>query len=224
MFKFGKAVSVALVCFSVVLFSSSASAQNQDSGLYVGVVTGLGEGSLSSADDVIETAPGGHILGGRLGVNKVIRAWFVGAEADLVQSRIDGKESITNGGFETAFDADHSMLTTLRARIGRDLGRAVIYGTGGLAVARVTASVSVTDPTGARLGNQAVDNATHAGWALGAGLELPISRRVSFTGEYLRVDFPAESMTFDIGIHAQPMVEDAHFDMNVLRVGVNIRF
>jgi opacity protein-like surface antigen len=211
--------------FAVLLFlASPAYAQNAPlGGLYVGAVWGLGTGSLSTADNAIELSPDGHTLGGRIGFNKMTRSWLVGVEADWAKSNIDGKEKFTQSGFTTVFDADHKTLSTVRARVGKQAGNALLYGTGGLAIATVDASVSVTGPLG-RVGNLAVDSANHSGWVLGGGLELPISNRLSFTGEYLWVDFQAEELTFDIGVHARPMVEDAYFDMHALRLGVNVRF
>lgn len=225
MFACRTAVAAVVGISAALCVTSPANAQVQErSGLYGGVIAGLAKGSLRSNDGTIELNPAGHIYGLRVGFNKAKGAWLVGVEADIAQTQIDGIERFAAGGYETTFESDHAYLSTLRARIGHNLGSAVIYHTLGVAFADTKATVGVKGPDNSQIGNTARDEAGHVGFAFGAGLELPINKRVSLTSEWLNVDFPKEEMTFDIGIHPEPMREHAHFDFNSIRTGISIKF
>lgn len=217
-------VAVAFVLIFVVgsIPVMSAGAQ-PNRGLYYGVFGGLGDGSMRSADGTIELNPSGSVLGARVGFDKKLNAWLVGVEGDFAYSGLKGTERITISGFETAFDSDHDFIGTLRARLGKPVGQALVFATGGLAISRSEGVVAVRDMNNRQVGKTATDVADHFGIAFGAGVEVPITGRISFSGELMRVDFNKEVMSFDIGVHSTPMKEEANFDTNLIRLGLTIR-
>ena len=226
MLSFSSQYRVLAAAVTLGMFSSmpiqSVHAQTAD-GVYYGAFGGIGAGSMRSHDGLVELNPVGSVIGGRIGYSKKVNSWYVAGEADFALSSLEGTERVTISGYETAFDSDHDYLGTLRARLGRQLGQGLVFVTGGIALSESEGIVSVRGPDNQQIGTTAKDVSDHLGFTIGAGLELPITKRISFTGEIMRVDFKKEELTFDIGVHAEPMREEAHFDANIIRIGFNIR-
>jgi outer membrane immunogenic protein len=127
-------------------------------GMYLGVHAGYG-----FSDDL-----DGFTGGFQLGYNwQFSRNIVFGIEADATATDM-------NGGAAIPVHVDY--FATARARIGYTWDRTMIYGTGGLAYARVGA-FGVHD--------------SDTGWALGAGLEWAYSNAWSLKAEYLYYDIGA---------------------------------
>src|SRR5262249_58412162 len=89
---------------------------------------------------------------------------------------------------------DLEWFSTFQARGGFAWARVLIYGTGGLAVARIDSSTVVqfaTPGPGFLAGSPFAGQASvdRWGWAAGAGIEYAAFRNWSFKAEYLHLDF-----------------------------------
>jgi outer membrane immunogenic protein len=84
-------------------------------------------------------------------------------------------------------------FSTVRGRVGTTFGNLLLYGTGGLAIARINSSTNIAFGTDqfflAGNGFQGSDTTTRAGWAAGAGLEWALAPKWSLKAEYLHLDF-----------------------------------
>lgn len=96
---------------------------------------------------------------------------------------------------------------TVRGRLGYAFDRAMIYGTGGLAVGEV----GLETPAGS-------ESSTEVGWTLGAGLEMPINENFTARAEYLYTDLGEATGT----IAGTPFASE--FDSHTVRAGVTYKF
>ncbi len=176
-------------------------------GGYAGVHIGGGYGTSrndfangnSSGDFDID----GYLFGATLGYNWNYRPnVVVGIETDVSLSDIEGVTA--NGCCATAID----WLWTIRGRLGYDFNGIMPY---------ITAGIAVADIDAATVGGASV-NETTAGAAVGAGIEMRISPRMTLKGEYLFVDFE----TVDIPGSGGTVVSVD--DLSIFRVGMNYRF
>lgn len=141
------------------------------SGPYVGVQAGLGNGTLAlgpaGPDQVaLESGP---VYGLHAGYNFDLGSIVLGAEidynlADIVSEEIDGVVTVT-------------ALAHLKARVGYDLGSALVYGVGGMAYME-------TEWPGGFSGDL-----SDTGVFYGVGAEYMISSNWSAGVEYLYHDF-----------------------------------
>lgn len=131
------------------------------SGPYVGLTGGYGW-----ATTVPSTAPNNGWIGGAFaGANfQADSNLVVGIEGDFTATGKTG----TGGGATVTNPWD----ATLRGRIGFAMDRIMIYGTGGVAVGKVTATGGITG------------SATRVGWTAGAGVEAALSQHVTGRLEY----------------------------------------
>jgi outer membrane immunogenic protein len=131
-------------------------------------------------------------------------------------------------------------LGTLRPRIGfTPTERLLVYGTGGLAFARVEGSGGYDwheygfwwgapegdhnfDRSGAFSGK---DSSVRFGWTAGAGLEFAVTDRLTLKGEYLFVDLGSRTYNF---INPDDATESVSWKsvakMSFARVGLNYKF
>jgi outer membrane immunogenic protein len=84
-------------------------------------------------------------------------------------------------------------FSTVRGRVGTTFGRVLVYGTGGLAIARINSTTNIAFGTDqfflAGNGFQGSDAMTRPGWVAGAGLEWLVASKWSLKAEYLHLDF-----------------------------------
>jgi outer membrane immunogenic protein len=158
--------------------------------------------------------PDGVIAGGQLGYNWQMDSWLLGAEADIQWS--DQSDEIKNPpGFDDLARAtvDVQWFGTVRARLGVDFDRALLYATGGLAYGDVKYDVDDQGTTGN-------DTNTQWGWTAGLGAEYAITDMFTVKAEWLHVDLGEED--FD------PIDSDFEADVDtqfeVVRGGINILF
>lgn len=139
--------------------AAPAAAQSYSSrwdGFYGGV--GLGYGNFDS-DAAFSGDAEGFLGGVFLGYNRDYGDWVVGGEVSY-----DTSEADFDGGGEI------DDLWRLKLRLGRDYGRSLVYGVGGIGWAD------------ARIGGV---NRSENGWFLGAGIERAMTDRLSIGTEVL---------------------------------------
>jgi outer membrane immunogenic protein len=113
----------------------------------------------------------------------------------------------------------NTWLSTVRGRSGYALDRFLVYGTGGAVFGNVRANYP----------NNPVSSATKAGWTVGAGVEIALTRNWSAKGEYLFVNLADESCTTQCAIadvSGAPIVPNiaVKFNESIVRGGINYRF
>lgn len=155
-----------------------------------------------------------------------------GIEADLRWLDGDGSRTITReypAGAPATYtlknSADIDWLVTVRPRIGFASNQTMVYLTGGLAIADISARNSFTDDFVAL--STTNGSATEYGWTLGGGLEYAISNNWSIKGEYLYVDFgdlDTRSSTLNFNNNEVFAFRNDDFSMHVLSAGLNYRF
>jgi len=102
---------------------------------------------------------------------------------------------------------------TARAKIGFELGDAVIYGTGGLAFAGI--DVDLDDASG----HIDSDHGTQFGWTLGAGVSYLATEHLMLGVEYLYVDLGDDKYDFGSSGHS-----DVDINMHIIRGSVGFKF
>ena len=191
--------------------------------------------AYGSFDHVVRGVTGGA----QIGYNYQMHDGLVlGVETDL-----DG----TNTGFNRSYygndgagnnytgriQSQLDYLGTVRGRVGLPImgGRVMPYVTGGLAYGRVEGSSTFNCP-GCAPGEGGSFNAANeqVGWTAGAGVEYPVSHRLSLKVEYLYADFGHGGLNTPNGGLGGPGVSiynasaNQQLDDNVVRVGLNYHF
>ncbi|RUV03627.1 MAG: porin family protein [Mesorhizobium sp.] len=159
------------------------------SGFYVGAQLGYGWGDVDSHDvDILDPSfsdwadswkTDGVIGGIHIGYNQAFNSIVLGVEADIEASGASGSvDSTFAGNIKTDIDVQGS----LRARLGYAMGPALLYATGGLAVAHFDTKYDDGTTT---------DSSSHtkAGWTLGAGVEYAFAQNWTTRVEYRYSDF-----------------------------------
>jgi outer membrane immunogenic protein len=173
----------------------AASARNDWSGFYAGVVgggdwgrskhiqngkkfNGINASDLTSTFDV-----NGALLGASAGYNAQFAGmWLFGVESDMSWSNASGTASLIPP-FNPARQAGtkESWLATARVRLGVvPVDRWLAYVTGGVALADVKAQIINEDIT-------FTESHIRGGWTVGAGAEVALDRNWSAKLEYLHV-------------------------------------
>ncbi len=134
--------------------------------------------------------------------------WVYGVEADIGY----GHPSKTKTFGANTMKIEQGVSGTVRARAGYAIDRALIYGTGGLAVANFDTTVSNG------VVSQKADK-TRAGWVVGGGVEYAVTNQISVKGEYLYENFGKMDKTFaSVGATRNDLSD------HLVRVGVNYKF
>jgi len=204
------------------------------SGFYVGV-NGGGAAAFVTSEFSIVGNPAfasvknpltGGIGGGQIGVNWQTGAAVVGVEADMQASSLKGSLSAPCAAglcaipLAATYEQKVPWFGTVRGRLGVAWSGWLIYATGGYAYARLETDAFAGVP-GALAAFTEHDNRN--GWAAGTGIEVAIAPEWSFRLEYLYLDFGRTSTTM-LFPALPPIIDDAHFTMNVMRAGLNYRF
>ena len=220
------------------------------SGFYIGGHVGYawGEGDtlfeplptaaqfVNLATVTLDPDPRGWTGGFQGGYNWQSGHFVGGGEADFSWSRAKGIQTVTpitqnNGtpfpgaGFINA-SQNTKWFSTLRGRAGVAVGRGLLYGTGGLAFAKVNYTAD-TDfrPVGTTQYLAAVSK-TKRGWTVGYGFEFGISRHISWKGEYLYYRLGKETFTANATPLLPPFQVRYTFkaSADTLNTGINFRF
>ncbi len=137
----------------------------------------------------------GFVAGLAGGYNWQIGNLLLGLEADLQAVDLDGATHTgaihypaRSGQYTVTSFADTNWLFTARPRIGWVVpNNWMLYATGGVAVTQLHSNFSFVD-TNRTFESGSVD-APKAGYAVGGGVEAPLTDRLSVKAEYLFVDF-----------------------------------
>lgn len=148
-------------------------------GGYGGVHFGYGFGGIDAGSPVVASVDNNGGIGGiHLGYNWQQGQIVFGVEGDLGATWSTGNRN-ANG---IDMSASTAWLASLRGRIGYSFGSAMIYATGGAALART--SVAVSDWSWAGKADDVL-----LGWAIGAGLEYKLAPNISTRVEALHYRF-----------------------------------
>jgi outer membrane immunogenic protein len=110
---------------------------------------------------------------------------------------------------------------TVRARSGLAVNDALVYLTGGVALARIESQVSLIVPV-FNLNEHLTSSNTRWGWTAGAGAEFALANGWSVNGEVLYMQFRKEADTFRFPTGSTSF---EHTDSAWIgRVGVNYRW
>lgn len=202
-----------------------------------------------------EAKPKGFTGGVQAGYNFQAGKFVAGVEADFNSARqnqtVSGRDNFTNVNPQYPFQVTQTIKTdwlmTVRPRAGFTAGKALIYGTGGLAVTNVNYQLNYEDfpPTPPVNAVQIKGSAsktikeTKAGWTAGAGAEFKINDNWSVKGEYLYTQFNANGTTNNFSIATinsggtsngstaipnQILTSDVKLKSHNFRFGFNYRF
>ncbi len=177
----------------------------------------------------------GFIAGIEGGYNWQIGSLLLGIEADVQAADLYG--SVDSGAVHyparagkytiTSF-GETNWLAMVRPRVGYVApNHWLFYATGGLALTQLQSDLSFVDNRGA-LESGRLD-AAKAGYAVGGGIEAPLTGRLSLKGEYLFVDFPntpasVTANTLAVNFPGQVFSHSSNFKADLVRVGLNYRF
>ena len=233
----------------------SGSSQYNWTGFYAGVAGGgawgqydpqtstVGDGYINATQAAAVAAAGaqtikpiGFVAGIEGGYNWQVGNLLLGLEADLEGVQLDGA---TNSGdvlypgtrasrFTVTSYGNADWLFTARPRIGLVApNHWLFYATGGLAVTQLESDFSFIDNRGALESGRI--NAAVVGYAVGGGVEAPLTDRLSLKVDYLFVDFPntpgsvtANSLT--ASFPGQVFSHSSDFKADIVRAGLNYRF
>ena len=175
-------------------------------GLYVGAHAGYRFSSTAVEGwNVPAVSQSGFQGGGHLGYNFQTGNAVFGVESDLTF----GSASSTSTLSGAALMMRDSWSSTLRGRIGYAFGPALLYGTGGLALA--DQQVTLTSPA------LSASN-LRVGYVLGGGIEYKFSPKVSTRVEALHYGYNDRNLNW--ASSAQGVKQDS----NVVRAGVTYHF
>ena len=194
-------------------------------GFYIGVAGGGSLGQSTHIDqatglgDTIGYNVKGGLVGGTLGYNWQMGSVVLGFEGDAswvgeYGSNLD--DGLAGNPAFTSFTKE-TWLGTARGRLGYAVNNLLFYGTGGYAVAGVTAGIK-DSATNAVL---ASSSDTRNGWTAGGGLEWGFAPNWSAKFEWLYMKF--ESKGFNTLV-AEGNRSSVPLDDNVVRAGINYRF
>jgi outer membrane immunogenic protein len=202
------------------------------SGFYFGVNVGGGIGNSRSDFTVggppfaaVNNAFSGAVGGGQAGFNWQTGVGVIGFETDFQASGIRGSintacvPGICGLPLSATYNDKVPWFGTVRGRLGAAASSWLIYVTGGYAYARIeTDALAAAGPAAVAFSLQD----TKSGWTAGGGIEVALAPGWSARLEYLYLDFGHRGSTLAL-LPAAGIMDDAHFTMNVARVGVNYR-
>lgn len=174
---------------------------------------------------------GSYYAGLQGGYNHVFPSrWLVGFEADVsapnsdvtVPNSIAGTQVFASPASGTASYNELVLLSgTARGRVGHAFDKVMIYGTGGLAWTFDQLTRTQIDGTAGAANPGTVETKLQwrFGWALGAGVEVPLSPAWTARAEFLHTSFARSGVDFEVA--AQRF--DSRLAQNAVRLGVNYR-
>ena len=202
---------------------------------------GIGVGTFLEAGgfNVASYSNKGVLGGVQAGYNYQVSRWMIGGEADWSATDINGSRSGAAlpdpnmfGGTNSVTNVRTSLdwLATLRARVGVTSDNWLFYGTGGLALGRVTSGFDAYINIPAIPYNFSFNGAnsvTNVGWTGGVGTEYALGR-FSLKLEYLYYDVGANrvtSPTMDTVVATGAVLTlDQRTSGHIVRGGLNFHF
>ncbi len=209
-------------------------------GGYLGALAGYGWSSTTAGTtsfwndtggtSLAGTIPGfswngsGWVGGAETGVGWENSGIYWGLEADIAAANITGTYTDSGLGFST--DSTLKWLSTARLRIGVPMNNLLLFGTGGLAVGGIEATLRDTYPGPTVL--TTTDTQTGVGWALGGGAALALHGGWSAKAEFLYVDLGSRTSSFPedpSGSTGWPLITTpAKTTASILRFGLDYRY
>lgn len=162
----------------------------------------------------------GFVGGAHIGYNFQADSLVFGLEGDIEYADLSGDTDIffSPDDEEPIGEAEQNIdwLGSLRLRLGYAMDRALIYGTGGLAVGGVDMKVKI-DETGSES-----ESETAWGWTIGGGLEYAFTDDLSARIEYRYTDLgKTEVSTDDLDLPGDFEFENT---FHAVRVGLSWHF
>lgn len=189
-------------------------------GIYLGINGGYGWGRqdplslITSQYDTVNADIDGWMVGGTFGAQIQSGQVVLGVEGDFDWANIKGKTTVvpTILGVPAPFAAnlatEISSVSTVRVRVGYAVQNWLMYGTGGVAVARGNTNATFAGVACGTVGNLSCSgDIARLGIAAGGGVEYGITPNWSAKLEYLWIG---------------AALNDAH--LNTVRGGINYRF
>jgi len=174
----------------------------------------------------------GFAAGGQLGANFQSGQFVFGIEGDA--DYLSNKASVSTAtdfsglaGSSNTHTYTLDFLSTVRGRLGFAWDRALIYGTGGLAMADYQIQRTQTGTGGlAPAGNSQTVSDFRLGWAAGAGVEYAFSDMVTARVEYLVAGLESVSNTYNFAAFGNGTVTQSSPTayVNIVRGGLNFKF
>lgn len=151
--------------------------------------------------------PGGFRAGLALGYDYQTQGLFVGIQGEVFHTWMGGEGT---GNVVGTYKSKVPNMGSLRTRLGYAYGRFVMYGTGGVALARMTIEDRIRASHASK---------TMAGWTAGAGIEYAWNRHLTARIEYLHTSYG--TYTFETLPAASNRISSS---MNPLGLHVAFRF
>lgn len=180
-------------------------------GFYVGANIGYAAMNVRNTGGAGFVTPSGNgfAAGAQLGFNYQVNNIVLGIEGDLGYLGISRTLPCGNPAFNC--NSRMNWDASVRARLGIAIDRALLYVTGGLAIAEYRGFTS----TG---GVFFRDGSTRVGWTIGAGAEFAVSGNWTVRAEYLYANYGSRNMTYDV------VYPNVRVETHKVRVGVNYLF
>ncbi len=171
----------------------------------------------------------GFTGGGQAGYNYQSGALVMGVEADfnyLDLSKSVGGPMGPSANFPIGNNLFQSYsidwMATVRARLGYAMGTTLLYVTGGLAIADVSAGETLQFTGGTATGGF---SDTKTGWTIGGGLEYALNRSWTLKAEYLYADLGKVSFGSSLPLFANSSAShSSDITLQTARVGINYKF
>ncbi len=206
-------------------------------GFYFGGHLGYGWGEFEASDvdpvflidEDLDHEPEGWLYGAQIGYNWQWHSkWVFGVEADIAGSDVDGDASYDfvfapGDAFVQTQSMELEYFATVRARLGYDLGKTLLFVTGGWAFAQVDIDfdTAIVGPGPIPdTGFLASADSSHDGWVIGGGFETWLRDNVSLKVEYLYADLDEEVYQPVATVAGEPF----EFTIQTVRVGINFHF
>lgn len=237
-----KKTFVALAMASAAMATSAQAQEGMWDGPYIGVHGAYADGSVRDVDNASAAKQDidGWLGGVQLGFNKQSGSFVYGIEADATfgknEKRWEDRDTFANR-FSSYYGRDSIRTSgTLRARAGYGGDMALLYLTGGVAVADTKHGIGCDEDlnslsqgacSSANVGSSFYneESKTRIGYVVGGGVELALNESISIKGEYNYVDYGKKTVTIEDPLFPN-FSGDRKFDLSthMYKVGVNFRF
>lgn len=167
--------------------------------------------------------------GGQVGVNAQFDNFVLGVEGDVYWSNLAGGMSYDSPQpftGEVDIDATIDWTASLRARAGVAFDGVLLYGTAGLAAAKISSTevIEVVGAGGFDGDYPASQSAVHYGYAVGVGAEVMVTENVSLRGQYMYSNFGSADHIYEHEGIVGTVESEAVFDTHAVTVGFNVHF
>jgi outer membrane immunogenic protein len=180
-------------------------------------------GATSSGQSLNDS---GFAGGGQIGANFQTGQVVFGIEgdADYLSNKgsVSTAKDFLGGSVTHTYTVD--FLSTVRGRLGFAWDRALLYGTGGLAMADYQIQRTQNTAGLAAAGASQTLSDFRIGWAAGAGVEYAFSDNITGRVEYLVAGLESVSNTYNFGANGNVTQSSPTAYINMVRGGLNFKF